>query len=403
MSFTDSEMGLVYYNPFSPNSHDYPANMLELGYVQSGIYSEEDYSLSSLMMSMIPASQTCFSALPSSEIFTEMPQATKDRNLDPCSPLPSVQSKSPFCQVPLPPPFLRGSWEQPHNQPVPGHLKAKQDRDSGASQHHLAFYSTQNQQQGMPNTMSPKDILFKSNQPEEPDLVQFTCQENDEAGMDQLNRTADPYLQTSTLAYLQRSFNAGSMPFCLQLPYHSPRGLLQEQTISDPSFPLVSSAGSGGFNPVLSTQKGPTNSTTKKGICLPQKHKRGLGRRAAAPSNAQSAPVASPNRPNALKGRQSGPHRCDRISPSTGKPCNTVFSRPYDLTRHEDSIHNRHKRKPRCNLCTEEKTFSRADALTRHYRVCHPDLQLTIKRRRREACASDPVGNAKGGERDALG
>ena len=395
MSCTDSEMGLVYYNHFSPNSHDYPTNMLELGYGQSGIYSDEEYSLSSLMMSMIPASQTRFSDLPLRETFTEMPQAAKDRNLDACSPLPSVQSKSPFCQVPLPSPFLRGSWEQPHDQPVPGYLNEKQDRDSGASQHHLAFDSTQNQQQDMPSTMS--------NQPEEPDLVPFTCQENDEAGMDQLNRTADPYLQTPTLAYLQRSFNASSMPFCLHLPYHSPRGLLQEQTILDPSFPHVSSAGTGGFNPVLSTQKGPTNSTTKKGICLPQKHKRGLGRRAAAPSNAQSTPVASPNRPNALKGRQSGPRRCDKISPSTGKPCNTGFSRTYDLTRHEDSIHNRHKKKPRCNLCTEEKTFSRADALTRHYRVCHPDLQLTIKRRRREASASDPVGNAKGSERDALG
>ncbi|KAK3899953.1 hypothetical protein C8A05DRAFT_17684 [Staphylotrichum tortipilum] len=80
---------------------------------------------------------------------------------------------------------------------------------------------------------------------------------------------------------------------------------------------------------------------------------------------------------------QAGPHRCDRINPSTGKPCNGVFSRPYDLTRHEDTIHNAKKQKVRCDLCTDEKTFSRADALTRHYRVCHPDVEIPGQKRRR--------------------
>ncbi|RDW75120.1 hypothetical protein BP6252_06262 [Coleophoma cylindrospora] len=80
---------------------------------------------------------------------------------------------------------------------------------------------------------------------------------------------------------------------------------------------------------------------------------------------------------------QAGPHKCERINPSTGKPCNTIFSRPYDLTRHEDTIHNARKQKIRCNLCTEEKTFSRADALTRHYRVVHPQEELPGARRRR--------------------
>lgn len=80
---------------------------------------------------------------------------------------------------------------------------------------------------------------------------------------------------------------------------------------------------------------------------------------------------------------QAGPHRCDRINPSTGKPCATIFSRPYDLTRHEDTIHNERKHKVQCDLCTVEKTFSRADALTRHYRVCHPEAELPGKHRRR--------------------
>jgi protein RPN4 len=84
-----------------------------------------------------------------------------------------------------------------------------------------------------------------------------------------------------------------------------------------------------------------------------------------------------------IQNSQAGPHKCERINPSTGNPCNTIFSRPYDLTRHEDTIHNARKQKIRCNLCTEEKTFSRADALTRHYKVVHPEQVLPSKSRRR--------------------
>jgi hypothetical protein len=79
---------------------------------------------------------------------------------------------------------------------------------------------------------------------------------------------------------------------------------------------------------------------------------------------------------------QAGPHKCSRINPSTGKPCNTVFSRPYDLTRHEDTIHNNRKMKVRCPHCREEKTFSRNDALTRHMRVVHPEADSYGKRGR---------------------
>jgi len=97
-------------------------------------------------------------------------------------------------------------------------------------------------------------------------------------------------------------------------------------------------------------------------------------------------PSASGMTPAALlRNSQAGPHRCDRINPSTGKPCNTIFSRPYDLTRHEDTIHNAQKKKVRCQLCTEEKTFSRSDALTRHMRVVHPEVDFPGKHRRRGA------------------
>ena len=106
-----------------------------------------------------------------------------------------------------------------------------------------------------------------------------------------------------------------------------------------------------------------------------QKHKR-EGHRQVSPQTVSSATLA-------LRNSQAGPHRCDRINPSTGKPCNSIFSRPYDLTRHEDTIHNGRKIKVRCHLCVEEKTFSRNDALTRHMRVVHPDVNWVGKQKRK--------------------
>jgi hypothetical protein len=108
-----------------------------------------------------------------------------------------------------------------------------------------------------------------------------------------------------------------------------------------------------------------------------QKHKRDLHR-----NNPNVTPgVGSGMSTSELMERnsQSGPHKCERINPTTGKSCNAIFSRPYDLTRHEDTIHNIRKQKVRCAICTEEKTFSRADALTRHMRVVHPEVDFPGK------------------------
>jgi len=107
-----------------------------------------------------------------------------------------------------------------------------------------------------------------------------------------------------------------------------------------------------------------------------QKHKREGHRNANLGTTMTSAAILERN-------SQAGPHKCERINPTTGKPCNTVFSRPYDLTRHEDTIHNGRKQKVRCALCVEEKTFSRNDALTRHMRVVHPEVDFPGKHRRR--------------------
>lgn len=117
-----------------------------------------------------------------------------------------------------------------------------------------------------------------------------------------------------------------------------------------------------------------------------QRHKR-EGHRQVTAQQQHTPGVGSGMTSAALAARnsQSGPHKCDRINPTTGKSCNTVFSRPYDLTRHEDTIHNARKQKVRCALCVEEKTFSRNDALTRHMRVVHPEVDFPGKHRRRGA------------------
>ncbi|RDW89906.1 stress-regulated transcription factor RPN4 [Aspergillus mulundensis] len=107
-----------------------------------------------------------------------------------------------------------------------------------------------------------------------------------------------------------------------------------------------------------------------------QKHKREAHRQTTPGGHMVARDGSSRN-------SQAGPHKCTRPNPSTGKPCNSVFSRPYDLTRHEDTIHNARKQKVRCHLCTEEKTFSRNDALTRHMRVVHPEVEWPGKQKRR--------------------
>lgn len=86
----------------------------------------------------------------------------------------------------------------------------------------------------------------------------------------------------------------------------------------------------------------------------------------------KSAAEISANNPN---------HQCDLINPLTGVPCNKQFSRPYDLIRHQETIHASKKKIFRCVICEGRanggpgngklKTFSRGDALSRHIKVKH--------------------------------
>ena len=130
------------------------------------------------------------------------------------------------------------------------------------------------------------------------------------------------------------------------------------------------------YNPASSPNSKPAESRANGGVytctvpgCtkrFPTTTKMSKHRREA---HRQSTPLSS------IKSHHPGPHKCTRINPTTNKPCNTIFSRPYDLTRHEDTIHNTNRQKVRCEICNDEKTFSRQDALTRHKKVKHHCLR----------------------------
>ncbi|KAA8903961.1 hypothetical protein TRICI_005626 [Trichomonascus ciferrii] len=77
------------------------------------------------------------------------------------------------------------------------------------------------------------------------------------------------------------------------------------------------------------------------------------------------------NRKKTAAHAHSGPHRC-AMPTAEGGTCGKVFSRPYDLIRHQDTIHSPVRKTFKCDLCGDaSKTFSRMDALSRHIRVKH--------------------------------
>lgn len=76
-------------------------------------------------------------------------------------------------------------------------------------------------------------------------------------------------------------------------------------------------------------------------------------------------------------------YTCMIINPITKHSCSAQFSRSYDLTRHQNTIHAKKKSVFRCSECIKiyghegyQKTFSRLDALTRHIKSKHEYLTL---------------------------
>ena len=251
-------------------------------------------------------------------------------------------------------------------------------------------------------TMSPKDAVLDFNEGEDAAMAPlFPPQQADFNLGDALGlrRDSGSMRQAQTMATMD-SFPAQYAPVS-QAPYGLAQQIQRSQQnyLQQPSEILTGLPSSDIHSSIEVTPsmqaKAPTarprNTTSDAGTYTCTYH--GCSLRFESPSKLQrhkreAHRQTSPGghlitRDTSLRNSQAGPHRCERINPSTGKPCNSIFSRPYDLTRHEDTIHNARKQKVRCHLCTEEKTFSRNDALTRHMRVVHPEVDWPGKQRRR--------------------
>ncbi|CCD22798.1 stress-regulated transcription factor RPN4 NDAI_0A06440 [Naumovozyma dairenensis CBS 421] len=95
-------------------------------------------------------------------------------------------------------------------------------------------------------------------------------------------------------------------------------------------------------------------------------------------------------------------YTCRIINLTTNEPCSAQFSRSYDLTRHQNTIHASKKTVFRCSECIKllgsngfEKTFSRLDALTRHIKSKHENLN-TFERRQVTKFAKENIGYVLG-------
>ncbi|KAI1858692.1 uncharacterized protein JN550_012524 [Neoarthrinium moseri] len=397
-------------------------NVPKLDRTMTDVYSDELYSPHFTITSASPQPQNQMAMSPSNTMFAERLALANSAHLSAAqSPVSgSSRNNSPFRHgSPLAPALNDFSQQTPQirlNSAQQVREKQKLERDAKALQQQLARNNQQqqqqSQQQGTPSTISPKDAMLEFNEADDAsNFPLFPPQETATFGMNQMSKAMPQQQQQqhhqpaaqnfqTTRTPLQTAFDF-SMPTGIQMPQQYPfvaRPRQQQVTPSVSTFSRMSSAETNGSTgsdvsvqrPARTNADGGTYTCTYHGCTqrfetpqLLQKHKREGHRQANTLTTARTPVTPNPAMPETLLGSQAGPHRCDRINPSTGKPCNTVFSRPYDLTRHEDTIHNARKKKVRCNMCTEEKTFSRADALTRHYRVCHPDVEFPGKHRRR--------------------
>jgi len=372
----------------------------KLDRTMTDIYSDELYNPNFTITSTSPP-QPSLTTSPTNDIFNQRINAANNQHLSAAhSPASSTsRGRSPFrTGSPLAPSpshdFNAPHTAMPFNSAQKMREQCKAEQDAQLFQHQMGRAV----EPETPKTISPKDAILEFHEPEagESSFPLFPP-EPANFDMEQLNKAAVSQNQPMQhdggghLNYMQSQMNSG-----IQIPQQYP--FIARPGPSQSTPPRLTSAGSsstgsGSTTPVThgrpsgTAADGGTYTCTYHGCTLRfetpallQKHKREGHRQTQTIGGPRPAEVSmSPG----LLNSQAGPHRCDRINPGTGKPCNTVFSRPYDLTRHEDTIHNARKQKVRCDLCTEDKTFSRADALTRHYRVCHPDMELPGKHRRR--------------------
>ncbi|OQE47408.1 hypothetical protein PENCOP_c001G04158 [Penicillium coprophilum] len=245
-------------------------------------------------------------------------------------------------------------------------------------------------------TMSPKDAVLDF-QDGDDTMPMFPHGQGDFNLGDALGLRRDSGSMRPMEAFPQyTAANMAQPPFAFSEPQmHRPQSNLLQQSTEFPSLPAVESTESSSPSqmnmPITEGISRPADTSSDAGTytCTYhncsyrfdtpsrlQRHKREAHRQTTPGGHLVS-------RDTSLRNSQAGPHKCERINPSTGKACNSIFSRPYDLTRHEHTIHTAGKQKVRCHICNEDKTFSRNDALTRHMRVVHPEIDWPGKQRRR--------------------
>lgn len=384
----------------------------KLARTMTDIYGDELYLPPNYNMVSAPPSQPSHTHVsPTSELFVQRVQAANDQHMN--------QHLSANMQTPMSSatprgrsPFRQGSPLAPalsHDLDDSTKTRLEQERKWRKAQadsfQALRQPMAQSTSSGTPQTISPKDAvlefndsdsnnfpLFPQTQPSAFDTTQPPKMANQANNLNCLtiDTNFDQYLnspaeQSMSLAqqypFVSKPRSQASLPSASNLSFSLP-----SRTGTSPSLSSDTSLSTSPRRPEHVGAEGGTYTCTYHGCtqrfetpALLQKHKR-EGHRQAHGLNTLRRPEGPTG---SYFNTQAGPHKCERINPSTGKPCNTIFSRPYDLTRHEDTIHNGKKQKVRCDVCTEEKTFSRADALTRHYRVCHPDLEFPGKHRKR--------------------
>ncbi|KAF4335033.1 26S proteasome subunit RPN4 [Fusarium beomiforme] len=387
----------------STNSHSYFsgfANAPKLDRTMTDIYADELYS-PNFAITSTPPSQTQVSVSPTNDVFSQRLNAANNQHLSAAQSPASSNSRdrSPFrTGSPLAPSPAHdfGAHGLPRNLPFNSAQRMREQSKAHQDAQLMRQQMSMKQEPETPKTISPKDAILEFNESECDNNFPLFPQSSSGFDLDQFPKSLASSQESMHDVHGQNHFNF--------MPSHATNGISVPQQypfIAHPRMnhetpPRLSSAGSSSnesrnatpaTRPSNTAADGGTYTCTYHGCTLRfdtpallQKHKREGHRQT---QNLGSTQPRNMGMTSTLLNTQAGPHRCDRINPSTGKPCNTVFSRPYDLTRHEDTIHNARKQKVRCDLCTEEKTFSRADALTRHYRVCHPDVELPGKHRRR--------------------
>jgi hypothetical protein len=386
------------------------SNVPKLDRTMTDIFSDELYN-PNFTITSTAESQPNTAAVSQNDIFNQRISAANSQHLSAAqSPVSNgSRDRSPFRTGS---PFAHQSSNMgiapqgsaPFNSAQRMREQTKAAREAALARQHIA---SRTEPHTPPKTISPKDAILEFNDTDGDPSFPLFPQDTNSFEMDQFAKSMMPQgmptgpcppLLGAHPATSQLGYMPSQMSTSLQVPQQYPF-IARAQGLETP--PRLGSTGSSTTGSSMESPgrlSRPLNTAADSGTytctyhgctlrfdtpALLQKHKREGHRQVQGLAGSLRPQDLGMGMTSSLLNSQAGPHRCDRINPSTGKPCGTIFSRPYDLTRHEDTIHNARKQKVRCDLCTEEKTFSRADALTRHYRVCHPHAEVPGKQRRR--------------------